>query len=278
MKSFSGLLAFVLLCATLQASALDKFLELYGETRESSTRDYYEEIGDESSHQLFQSLSRLIRKNQNTYGYGEARKILYNKVHNYKGAVSTLYSGLMIPGRGMQFLERGDQNKDGYSGDFVNCEHVWPQSKFNKAHPMRSDMHHLYPTLAMPNNKRGSFPFGMVKSPIYQTSFGSKLGNEKYEPADPAKGNVARAVLYFFTRYYQNQIFRKTNPESFFLSRLDMLIRWHEQDPPDEWEKKRNEEIFKAQRNRNPYIDHPEFVQRIGREGFLAAVQSLRKR
>ena len=269
----------LLVGVSLQASAIEKFLELYGERRESAANSYYDEIdGNESGHDLFLSLSNLVKKNHKTNGYGQARSLLYNKVDNHKGAVSTLYSGLMIPGSGMKYLERGDQNQDGFPGDFVNCEHVWPQSKFNKALPMRADMHHLYPTLAMPNNKRGSYPFGMVDNPIYQTSFGSKLGYGKYEPADQAKGNVARAVLYFFTRYHRNNIFKKTSPESFFTTRLKMLMRWHQEDAVDSWESKRNDEIFKAQGNRNPFIDHPEFVERIGQEGFLAAVQSLRTR
>lgn len=276
-RTFVRLTLLFLCSVVLQASAIEKFLDLYGETRVNPASNYYTEVGEhESGHALFLTLSHLIQKNHKANGYGQARSLLYNKVDNYKGAVSTLYSGLMIPGSGMQYLERGDQNQDGYPSDFVNCEHIWPQSKFNKALPMRADMHHLYPTLAIPNNKRGSYPFGMVDNPVYQTSFGSKLGYEKYEPADQAKGNVARAVLYFFTRYHRNNIFYKTNPQSFFAMRLDMLVKWHQEDPVDSWERKRNEEIFKVQGNRNPFIDHPEFVERIGKEGFLAAVQSLK--
>ncbi len=272
-KSLSILLFFVTTILSVQADALSKFLELYGETRAGDHHEYYWEIGDESGEALIRALHERVQKNHKANGYSQARRYLYNEVENKDGAVTTLYSGLMIPGRGMDYKEKGDQNRDGYTGDFVNCEHVWPQSKFGKASPMRADMHHLYPTLAMPNNKRGSYPFGMVKNPSYETSFGSRLGGHQYEPANPAKGNVARAVFYFVTRYYRENIFQKTNSNDFFKSRLAMLMQWHEQDPPDEWEKRRNEQIFKYQRNRNPFIDHPEFVQRIGTRGFTAVLR-----
>ena len=39
-----------------------------------------------------------------------------------------------------------------------------------------------------------------------------------------------------------------------------MLIQWSEQDPPDELEVMRNSLVQSYQGNRNPFVDHPEWV------------------
>jgi endonuclease I len=48
------------------------------------------------------------------------------------------------------------------------------------------------------------------------------------------------------------------------IGKLSVLLQWHQQDPPDAFEKRRNELIYSSyQRNRNPFIDHPEWVTSI---------------
>ncbi|KNE78915.1 ribonuclease, partial [Streptomyces fradiae] len=48
------------------------------------------------------------------------------------------------------------------------------------------------------------------------------------------------------------------------MGRVSMLLEWHEQDPPDAFEKNRNEVIYADfQHNRNPFIDHPEWAGEI---------------
>ena len=48
------------------------------------------------------------------------------------------------------------------------------------------------------------------------------------------------------------------------LGRLTVLLQWHRADPPDAFEKRRNDVIFERwQHNRNPFIDHPEWVGSI---------------
>ena len=44
---------------------------------------------------------------------------------------------------------------------------------------------------------------------------------------------------------------------------LSTLIQWHKQDPPDKWEVDRNNYIQSIQQNRNPFVDHPEYVNYI---------------
>jgi endonuclease I len=237
----------------------------------------YNEVEGLKGEKLLQALNEITGRGYESHNYRDAKQFMYDTVDNRKGKVFTLYSGLWVSGKqGGTYTESGDANKDGYNGDFVNCEHTWPQSKFGKALPMRSDLHHLYGTLSVPNNRRGSLPFGYVTGGAkYENSFGSKGDGHFFEPADEAKGNIARAQFYFYTRYYDRNIWQKTNRSEYWTSRLATLMKWHEQDPVDEWEKSRNELIYKYQGNRNPFIDFPEFAELIGVDAFAAGNKSI---
>lgn len=145
----------------------------------------------------------------------------------------------------------------------VNVEHTWPQSKFTNKFPddvQKSDLHHLYPTDSQLNAIRGNHPFGEVrkdlmdlKCPEARFGVGTSGSDEVFEPPQNHKGNVARALFYFSVRYDlpidQNQ--------------EQVLRKWNQEDPVDEDEINRNNEIFKTQANRNPFVDFPELAERI---------------
>lgn len=42
-----------------------------------------------------------------------------------------------------------------------------------------------------------------------------------------------------------------------------ILKQWHLSDPPDNFERERNERIFNHQGNRNPFVDNPDWVNKI---------------
>jgi len=95
-------------------------------------------------------------------------------------------------------------------GDCYNKEHIFPQGYFNKASPMVSDIHHIVPTDGKVNGMRSNFPFGNVGSSVsYTSKNGSKLGTSNsvnysgkvFEPINEFKGDVARMIFYFATRY-----------------------------------------------------------------------------
>lgn len=149
--------------------------------------------------------------------------------------------------------------------NIINTEHTWPQSRFNhnlNTEVQKSDLHHLYPTFSKINSQRGNFPFANVGASTSRALFcdQSKLGNPMgygkgvyFEPPVEHKGNVARAIFYFSTRYDV-----AIDPiEEIFLK------FWHMLDPVDELEKRRHEIIFGIQKNRNPYIDYPELVLQV---------------
>ena len=176
-------------------------------------------------------------------------------------------------------------------GDCYNKEHIIPKSVFNEESPMQGDAHHLLPTDGRVNGFRGNFPIGRVddnnlssQSGISNpTQNGSKLGNNLnegyssgyngivFEPIDEFKGDVARIHFYFATRY-ENLIsnwsdydmFNGTNDQVFDNTFLNILIEWHNMDPVSQKEIDRNNAIYyEHQGNRNPFVDHPEYVNAI---------------
>lgn len=169
--------------------------------------------------------------------------------------------------------------------DCYNREHSFPKSWFGgKVEPMNSDIHHIFATDGFVNAKRSNFPFGEVGSASFTSTNGSKVGTAKntlnytgtvFEPIDKFKGDFARVYFYMATRY-QNVIDRWQNNTTYSNAVLDgsqtvvfepwvvaMLLRWHQLDPVDDIERARNQAAYEFQGNRNPYVDHPEFVGKI---------------
>jgi endonuclease I/chitodextrinase len=162
-------------------------------------------------------------------------------------------------------------------GDCYNREHIIPQSVFNSIAPMVSDAHHIPPTDGKVNGLRSAFPHGTVASATTISLNGSKLGSSSvagysgtvFEPIDEFKGDIARMYFYFATRYentvsgYSYAMFDGTSNKVFTTAFLNMLLTWNAQDPVSAREIARNNAIYDRQSNRNPYIDHPEYVQAI---------------
>jgi endonuclease I/chitodextrinase len=162
-------------------------------------------------------------------------------------------------------------------GDCYNREHIIPQSTFGSAAPMVSDAHHIPPTDGKVNGIRSNYPHGTVATATTTSLNGSKLGSSAvagytgtvFEPINEFKGDIARMYFYFATRYettisgYSFPMFNGTNNQVFTTAFLNMLLAWHTQDPVSAREINRNNAIHARQNNRNPYIDHPDYVQAI---------------
>lgn len=145
----------------------------------------------------------------------------------------------------------------------LNTEHTWPQSLFTGRYQneeQKSDLHHLFPSDSHMNSIRSSFPFGdvardaSVNKSCNNSRFGQGTnGGPVFEPPANHKGNVARALFYFAVRYEM-----KIDP-----IQEATLRRWNKMDPVDAAEMGRNNEIFKVQGDRNPFIDYPDLADRI---------------
>lgn len=162
--------------------------------------------------------------------------------------------------------------------DCYNREHIIPQSLFNEASPMVSDIHFIRATDGYVNNIRGSFPFGSVGVTNYISDNGSKRGSSVsagytgtvFEPINEFKGDVARMIFYFVTRY-ESQLSNFSSGNMLGNSpypglqqwQLNQLLAWHTQDPVSQAEISRNNASYIYQGNRNPYIDNPSYVTAV---------------
>ena len=162
-----------------------------------------------------------------------------------------------------------------------NREHSFPQSWFGGAvEPMRSDMFFVYPTDKYVNGQRGNLPYGIVTTPNYTSNNGSKRGANTYlteytgiafEPINEYKGDLARSTFYVATAYENNiagwqansnanAVLNGSSYQAFDNWYLKLLYNWHLQDPVSTKETDRNNDVYMMQGNRNPFIDHPEYV------------------
>ncbi|MFI8263200.1 MULTISPECIES: endonuclease I family protein [unclassified Streptomyces] len=153
-----------------------------------------------------------------------------------------------------------------------NREHVWAKSHgdFGTATGPGTDLHHLRPEDVTVNSTRGNKDFDMGGSPVAEAP-GSFTDSDSFEPRDAVKGDVARMLLYMAVRYDGGDGFanlevndKVDNGSAPAIGRISVLKQWNQQDPPDAFEQRRNQVIFdQFQHNRNPFIDHPEWVNSI---------------
>ncbi len=233
-----------------------------------STKELY---GEQLFQYLHDATAFSIKEDDEKSAYTSAKSYMYSTADNItcngRPGIITFYSLICAngtSGNGADYNELSDGNGDGTYNDEINTEHIWPQSAFNEGYPMRADIHHLRPTFTKPNNMRSNYPFEIVSNWDYSTSAGSRRGDNVFEPCDDAKGEVARAVLYFVVRYYDRSISGGLNYTSFWKNRVEMFLDWHRQDPPTNHERRRNDLIENHQGNRNPFVDDPSLADKIG--------------
>lgn len=163
-------------------------------------------------------------------------------------------------------------------GNCYNREHIVPQSLFSEASPMVSDIHFIRATDGKVNGMRSNYPFGKVGTATFTSKNGSKLGNSTssgysgtvFEPINEFKGDVARMIFYFVTRY-QSKLSTFSSGNMLGSSaypglqtwELNVLLAWHNQDPVSQAEINRNNASYTFQGNRNPFIDNPGYVDLI---------------
>lgn len=142
-----------------------------------------------------------------------------------------------------------------------NTEHVVPQSWFDEKEPMRGDLHHLFACEPACNSMRSNYPYYDFQPYDPEiTIAGIRTGcgmaeNGKFEP-EYGKGIVARAVFYFTLRYMKELDIRDR-------MNLELLLRWHQENPVTVYEKHRNLAIQELQGNRNPFIDFPDLAEEM---------------
>ncbi len=219
---------------------------------------YYASITSVSNAQLMNSLSALLNNTIVKLSYGDARYILDESDVDPLNSnnVLTIYDRKSVSGvwTGLN------------TSTTFNREHVWPNSRLgvpsvnNSDKNIASDLHNLRAAIPSTNSSRGNKWFDVSTT------------SASYFPGEDDKGDVARILLYMITMYPRLSLVdvitsamdNATYQEGgMFMAKKSVLLRWHIEDPVDDFERNRNDVIFSYQKNRNPYIDHPEFVERI---------------
>lgn len=236
---------------------------------------YYYSAANHSGQILQQTLHDII-DNHTVISYDELWTAFYTTDDLLNGKVWDIYSytSNVNPAYYYTFGQMQCGNYSG-EGDCYNREHSFPKSWFNDASPMLTDLFQVYPTDGYVNGRRSNLPFGETDAPTWTSTNGSKLGpcsfngysGTVFEPIDEFKGDLARTYFYMATRYYGedanwpgSDMVNGAQPNTWA---LNLLLKWDENDPVSQKEIDRNNAIYTLQGNRNPFIDHPEYVSYI---------------
>ena len=213
------------------------------EEEEITYEGYYSVLEGVSDSNVLSTLRTLLSKY--TYrNYDYARNLLQDSDEdpNNSNNIILVYNRASV-------LSRWD------SGATWNREHVWPQSLLADT-IQKADVHNLKPANPKINSTRGNNQFAAGSG-----SYGIVDGG--FFPGEKDKGDIARIVMFMHVKY---------NLNISAVGKINILLRWHEQDPVDAFESNRNDVIYSDTKNRNPFIDYPDLAYRIF--GFPSYVQA----
>ncbi len=258
--------------------------------------NYYQTAEGKAGYELKTALYNII-KGHTDIGYKGLWSAYPKTDIRSNGKVWDIYSDVpgSIPAYFYTFItDQCGSYKD--EGDCYNREHSFPKSWFNDSSPMYSDIFHIYPTDGKVNGMRGNYPYGETTSATWTSSNGCRLGSCTFngytgvifEPIDEYKGDLARSYFYMATRYENiiaswhnnsdnaDAVLDGTSDHVFETWQLNLLLKWHTEDPVSIKEINRNDSIYYLyQHNRNPFIDHPEYANAIWGNSVLPPDESV---
>ena len=232
-------------------------------TPTASTGSYYAAAAGKSGESLKNALHTIISSGVTTLSYDAVWNALKATDQDPANSANVilLYSG----------TSRSKSLNGGDAGDW-NREHVWAKSHgdFGTAAGPGTDLHHLRPEDVRVNSERDNKDFDNGGTAVSDAP-GNRTDADSWEPRAAVRGDVARMIFYMAVRYEGGDSWPDLEVDDATgsgtaprLGRLSALRQWNQQDPPDAFEKRRNELIYSSyQRNRNPFIDHPEWVTSI---------------
>ena len=240
-----------------------------------SITSYYSGISSTLGSSLANELNSLISSNTSVISYSNLYTKAYPTTDVMPGTdiVWDIYSNEIYD------ITSDSGSSATSEGMGFNREHTVPQSWFSKASPMVSDIYHVYPTDIYVNNQRSSYVYDDVSSASKTYNNGSKLGTgtifsskTTFEIADEYKGDIARGYFYMAIRYKDKlsswtsgeaqNIFSSSYPY-LTSNAISIFTKWSHLDPVSDKEMIRNDAIYSLQNNRNPFIDHPEWIDTI---------------
>lgn len=240
------------------------FLVVNGLYAQNIPDGYYDGTADLRGEELKQKLHQIIR-NHNVRAYSEFRDTILPDLDEDPDNADNLivfYKNFSVP--------KSDFAVD---SDSWNREHTWPSSHGfpDTSDTTYTDAHNLRPSDASVNTNKSNKDFDNVENvPANEEGEApdTYTDSDFWDPRDEIKGDVARILFYMDTRYNSDRLDLKiVDRESFSgdpeIGVLYTLIEWHEQDPVDQAEIDRHEGVYGYQGNRNPFVDHPEWVEEI---------------
>lgn len=238
--------------------------------------DYYSGIDNQTGTKLKSDLHKIIRAHKRfpyTSSSTDTWDILKaaDRDPNNPSNVILIYTGYTINGP-------AEYN----NGSGWNREHVWAKSHGfpSESDTAYTDCHHLHASDIAANSARGNKDFDYGGTEYLNT--GNYTDGDSWEPRDDVKGDVARTMLYMTVRYessstYDLELVDYTGTSGTVIGKKSTLMEWNRLDPPDDFERNRNTAVESFQQNRNPFIDHPEFADRIYNEDqlYINSIESI---
>ncbi len=225
---------------------------------------YYNGTDGKNGEELKTALNNIIQ-NHTQYKYNFAKTIF--KISDVdpenSSNVIQVYTGFSH-----------DNSDYGNSGLQLNREHVWAKSHggfvdWPPMIPMYGDVHNLKPSASTVNQDKSNLDFDNGGAQ-HDVAIGCYYTDSTWEARDEVKGDIARIIFYMSTRYEGNDgemdLEVADHNHTYPLAqhgKLSTLLEWNLQDPPDEFERNRNNVIYSFQKNRNPFIDDPNFAELI---------------
>ena len=231
---------------------------------------------------LLQNLRKITASGYKSLGYDGLYSAYTKTDLNEKGNINDYYSNVTT-WSASSMKTCGNYKAE---GDCFNREHSIPKSWWGGTTSNQGcDVYIVVPTDGYVNNRRSAYPFGEVKTVEYasknnycllgESSISSYSGTV-FEPNDEWKGDFARIYFYALARWNNSENWTSGDGSVIFsgsLSKncgltdyaLNLFLKWHDQDPVSEYERVKNAEAFKLQKNRNPFVDFPQFVDSIWR-------------
>lgn len=219
---------------------------------------------------------------------GKAESELKTAIHNlvYNHTLISSYNNLP------SYFQKTDVYPDGssrwwdmysdiplYAPNFtgLNREHSFPKSWWggSTSTPAYTDLNHLYPSERAANMAKSNYPLGMVATETFNngickvgypvTGQGGKA-EKVFEPSPQYRGDFARTYFYMvccyqnltwkYTYMVDNNVYPTLTPWA-----INLLLEWHRADPVSQKEIDRNEQVYRFQNNRNPFIDYPDLAE-----------------
>jgi len=221
--------------------------------------DYYFDANLLIGDALNDTLNQIITTGFTPLSYADAKTVLEVSDQSLTDStkVMNVYTGLLVPAV--------------WDSTSWHREHVWPNSRLGiervseSSKNQGSDMHNLRAITPAINSSRSDRFYADGSGEADITDDGG------FYPGDDHKGDVARILFYMAVKYdflilTDNGLEDESNHYTMAgakMGRLSLLLEWHKEDPVDDFERNRNQKIFEAQGNRNPFIDKPEYVHLI---------------